>query len=149
MYTYIYIYRQFEYGGWWVSPPFSRFRDPSGVRGGGERTGSDDRWYVYWWFFIFSWVECFGYLLMGCSVISVSFLFVCWPFLCLLATSYFTCLVMRFRDTLLVIFLSKHHHQVEYLMGQRHIKIVKYAIWWPLMDSIRNFMPQQVINLNL
>jgi hypothetical protein len=30
--------------------------------------------YRSWSFFIFSWVEYFGYLLLGCSVISVSFI---------------------------------------------------------------------------
>jgi hypothetical protein len=52
-----------------------------------------------------SWVDCFGYLFLGCSVISVSFI------ICIMTlTGLHFCVGLDFVTLLVVIQLSKHHH---------------------------------------
>jgi hypothetical protein len=68
------------------------------------------RRHLGWVFFIFSWVDCFRYLLLGCSVISVSFIICMLTLLLMPLAGLHFCVGLDFLILLVVIFLSKHHH---------------------------------------
>jgi hypothetical protein len=60
--------------------------------------------------FILSWVECFGYLLLGCSVLSVSFMICILTLLLMPLAGLHFCVGLDFVTPSLEPFLSKYHY---------------------------------------